>query len=300
MPPSLPMSLPNEQRPNTWSPQPPVDSVEESQMPFPDWGPLPDVPPKSSEEPRPEELQIGLSSKPDEEPRPKTDEEPRPKIEEEPRPNSSNGSGLKSGEEEQRPPKSDEKPRPKIEEEPRPSSSSGSGLKSGEEQRPPKPKYHRLKRPLPRSIASRPKSPRKLQKLLPKPKGSIGGRPKSDQPPLPEVAQKVQRPPPKCAEKPRPKGKLLPKRAKGDMPKTIRGSMADCFPPPAVPLHIGAPPTAAGKRKREVDLIVLAPPTPKYASVSAIAGRGRAKAGLTAEQAIPKKAGLTAEEATPR
>jgi len=80
------------------------------------------------------------------------------------------------------------------------------------------------------------------------------------------------------------------------MPKTVRGSVADYLPPPAVPLHIGAPPIAA---EREEDLIVLAPPTPKYASVSAIAGRGRAKAGLTAKQSIPKKAGLTAEEATP-
>ena len=74
---SAAMSLPKERPKRTWtrlrekSPQPPVDSDEE--LPFPDWGPLPDFRPMFPEEPRPEELQIGLSSKPDEEPRPKTD-----------------------------------------------------------------------------------------------------------------------------------------------------------------------------------------------------------------------------------
>ena len=70
------------------------------------------------------------------------------------------------------------------------------------------------------------------------------------------------------------------------------------MPPP--PVIMPRRQSGAFKHFREVECIVLATSTPKYAKISAITGRGRAKAGLTAEQAIPKKAGLTAEEATPR
>ena len=276
------------------SPQPPVDSDSE-ELPFPDWDPLPDFRPKFPEEPRPEELQITTSSKPDEEPRAKTEEPP--KIEETPRPSSSSGSGLISGE--QRPPQSDVKQQPKSAEEPRQSTSSASTLPPGEKPRPPKsdekrslPNFPRWrKKPLPTPIGSRPKSPRR-PKVLPKPLPKAPSRPKSDQPPpLPMVPPRkkalptpIAKGPPKSKtprEEPPPKSKRV-----GWRPKRIRGSVAACLPPP--PVIMPRRQSGAFKAFREAECIVYATAARKYPTISAIIGRGRAKAGLTAEEMTPR------------
>ena len=257
------------------SPEPRSESDEEPQ--FPDWGPLPEFPPigpQSPEEPRQksdEEPRIGLSPK-SEQPRPKADEEPLlPKFPPQSQTEMRTPMGLRPESAEEQRPKADEGPRPRSE--PRPSTPIGSRLTSHEEPRPksdekprlkgPLPNFPRWqKKPLPKPIGHRPKSP--LPKPRPKPKTPIGSRPKSELPPI-EPLPKLQFPrsqkkplptpivlrPAKSAEVPRPKSDYeepLPKRAKRGRPKSIRGSVKNCLPPA---FHIGAPSNASQKRSEE-------------------------------------------------